>query len=116
MGLPLEVTIQRLTCYSLSEATASLTYRDTSIPTYKVCPKCKMEPTVHRFYTGEFLNESYHCAIHGVIKPILSAVKNDPRPIEKAEICEYCGRPTDCHFVGCNRPKRSELNVNLSAA
>lgn len=76
MGIPLEVTIEKLTGCSLRDTTALSCYRETFIPIYNVCPHCKMEPVVHRFYTGEFLNESYHCPLHGLITPIRSAIKN----------------------------------------
>jgi hypothetical protein len=46
-------------------------------PVYLVCPKCKRSATVHRFHTGEFVNETHHCLEHGNITPMRSAVVND---------------------------------------
>lgn len=117
MGLPLETTIGRLTGYPHHCKQPPL-YRKDAPPLYRVCLYCLIEPITHRFYTGEFLNESYHCEIHGAITPKWSAVKNEPRTEPKKEVCEYCGQPMDRHFVGCSRPRtlRAEQAIDWSAA
>jgi len=39
-----------------------------------VCPHCKRVLTVHTFVTGEFRNTTYHCAEHGDVSPMRSAI------------------------------------------
>ncbi|MCP5197324.1 MAG: hypothetical protein H6974_11140 [Gammaproteobacteria bacterium] len=39
-----------------------------------VCPHCHALVEVHRFFTGAFLNSTYHCRQHGDVSPRWSAL------------------------------------------
>lgn len=121
MGIPLEVTIGRLTGYPLHCQTDQPLFNPTPPATYWVCPRCKRELGQYPVNCDGHLVrvQSTECLDCGPVTPMRSAVRNTAPPVRSAgmEVCSHCGKPNDRHAITCERPRQTRAYaIDWSAA